>query len=110
MARPDSLKRTRDRLRRKYATDPEFRRRRIEQAKCREWDRTVTPETVSEMLDRQGGKCNTCAADLSVTGFHRDHVVPLSKGGPSTLANLQLLCPPCNLSKGAKLLPQHGES
>ena len=32
-----------------------------------------------------------------------DHVIPLAKGGASTLENLQLTCPSCNMSKGMKL-------
>lgn len=31
-----------------------------------------------------------------------DHVVPLSRGGPTTLANLVTACRDCNRSKGAK--------
>ncbi|MBY0563522.1 MAG: HNH endonuclease [Hyphomonadaceae bacterium] len=33
--------------------------------------------------------------------LHCDHIVAYSKGGLSTWTNLQLLCGPCNLSKGA---------
>lgn len=32
--------------------------------------------------------------------LHVDHIVPFSKGGPTTLDNLQLLCASCNLAKG----------
>lgn len=36
------------------------------------------------------------------TSAHVDHIVPLAKGGhPSDPRNLQLLCGPCNLAKGA---------
>jgi hypothetical protein len=34
--------------------------------------------------------------------FHIEHVVPRSKGGESTLENLALACPGCNLHKGDK--------
>lgn len=30
-----------------------------------------------------------------------DHIIPWSKGGPTTLENLQLLCGPCDVAKGA---------
>ena len=30
-----------------------------------------------------------------------DHIVPVSKGGETTLGNLQTMCRPCNSSKGA---------
>lgn len=29
-----------------------------------------------------------------------DHVIPESKGGPTTYANLQVTCRKCNLAKG----------
>ncbi|MGE4613767.1 MAG: HNH endonuclease signature motif containing protein, partial [Planctomycetota bacterium] len=32
--------------------------------------------------------------------IHVDHIVPLSKGGETTLDNLQVLCIDCNLGKG----------
>lgn len=35
-----------------------------------------------------------------------DHIVPFSRGGLTTWANLQLLCPQCNLRKAAKVAPQ----
>lgn len=30
-----------------------------------------------------------------------DHIYPESKGGPTTLENLQTLCKPCSIRKGA---------
>lgn len=30
-----------------------------------------------------------------------DHVIPWSQGGPTELDNLQLLCGPCDIAKGA---------
>ena len=34
------------------------------------------------------------------TYFTQDHIVPKSKGGPTDLDNLQVMCWPCNLRKG----------
>lgn len=53
---------------------------------------------VRRLYDKQDGKCPACAASL-LDGYHVDHVVPLAKGGDNWPANLQLLCPPCNLRK-----------
>lgn len=50
----------------------------------------------------QWGLCWGCGRCLSY-GYHVDHAMPLSRGGGNDWTNLQLLCPHCNLSKGAKL-------
>lgn len=55
---------------------------------------------------RQRGECARCGVRFgkrpSDNGFHVDHVTPLSRGGSNWPRNLQLLCPSCNCSKGAK--------
>jgi len=35
--------------------------------------------------------------------IHCDHIIPISRGGPRTLDNLQTLCKKCNLAKGDKI-------
>jgi 5-methylcytosine-specific restriction endonuclease McrA len=50
----------------------------------------------------QRGKCAACHCNLSVSGHHLDHIMPVSKYGANTDDNVQLLCPPCNLNKNAK--------
>jgi 5-methylcytosine-specific restriction endonuclease McrA len=52
------------------------------------------------VLLRDNGRCVRCGAEERL---HIDHIVPFSKGGPTTLANLQTLCQTCNLSKGARV-------
>ena len=50
---------------------------------------------------RAQGRCQYCLMHESLQGatFHIEHVVPKSKGGESTLENLALACPGCNLHK-----------
>lgn len=49
-----------------------------------------------------GGRCADCGVKLSQ--FHADHITPYSKGGKTVILNGQALCPPCNLSKGSKMI------
>ncbi len=42
-----------------------------------------------------------CEEEFPFEDLTLDHVVPVSAGGPGSLANLQLLCLPCNRRKGA---------
>jgi 5-methylcytosine-specific restriction endonuclease McrA len=49
---------------------------------------------------RDGGKSVECGNRESL---HFDHIVPVSRGRSSTVRNVQLLCEPCNLSKGNRI-------
>lgn len=54
-----------------------------------------------EMLKRLCDyRCGHCGEKLPLT---RDHIIPLSKGGANTLANIIPSCRPCNSSKGSSL-------
>jgi hypothetical protein len=54
------------------------------------------------LLAQQKNRCVYCGADFAVAGKHLDHILPLILGGSNDPENLQYLCPPCNLAKGAK--------
>src|SRR5574343_49856 len=60
-----------------------------------------TKNDILNLLVLQKSKCAICRCSIK-TGYHVDHVVPLSKGGNNDKFNLQLLCPSCNCSKHAK--------
>lgn len=55
-----------------------------------------------KVLMRDNFKCCVCGAspakDSSVE-LHVDHIIPWSKGGETTIENLQTLCSKCNLGK-----------
>ncbi len=44
-----------------------------------------------------------CDTVCTWENFHADHILPHSKGGETTVANGQLLCPSCNLKKSDSL-------
>ena len=56
---------------------------------------------------RDNHKCLKCGAE---DGLSIDHIVPVSKGGPNTLGNLQTLCMPCNISKGVTTISYIGKT
>ena len=53
------------------------------------------------MRDAQKNKCWYCSETL--TNFHIEHRIPVSRGGPHELGNIVLSCAPCNLRKGTKM-------
>lgn len=55
---------------------------------------------VPELWAFQAGECAGCREPLPMRVLEVDHIVPRSNGGGDDLANLQLLCRPCNATKG----------
>lgn len=49
---------------------------------------------------RDKGQCQIC---LSRLNLELDHIIPTSKGGKTTVTNLQVLCRSCNRRKGNKI-------
>ena len=58
-------------------------------------------EAILAMWEAQEGRCVYCKTALAGS-YDIDHVVPLSRGGPHEVGNLQLLCPTCNARKHDK--------
>ena len=54
------------------------------------------------LYGKQKGYCNGCGHHFEFRHFHKDHVVPLSRGGQDTNSSLQLLCGHCNSAKGSQ--------
>lgn len=57
------------------------------------------------VLKRDQHRCSACGATPQAHGvsLHVDHIVPVSKGGKTEIANLQTLCAACNLGKSNRL-------
>lgn len=68
--------------------------------------RTISDKLRYQVLKRDHFKCCACGAspakDPSVE-LHIDHIIPYSKGGKTTIDNLQTLCSKCNLGKSDSL-------
>jgi 5-methylcytosine-specific restriction endonuclease McrA len=113
----------RERSRRRYATDPEARKRKVKQwqdenpnlvkeyyhkyqAKQLGLLIEISPGVVDRLYATQNGMCAyaglLCNADLLIEKFHIDHIVPRASRGSHTEANLQLLCVKCSQTKAAK--------
>lgn len=65
----------------------------------------VTRAMRYDVLRRDGFKCVRCGRGREDgVKLHVDHIVPVSRGGKSTMDNLQTLCEDCNFGKGNKYL------
>ena len=66
---------------------------------------THTAADIRAIFASQRGLCAACQIKLVKSGknrYHVDHIMPLALGGSNWPANLQCLCPSCNLRKSAK--------
>lgn len=84
-----------------YVRATETNRRAIRRARLR----GATTERVDRrvVLERDGGVCHICTLSVDPTSWHLDHVIPLSRGGEHSYANVATSHPYCNESKGARL-------
>jgi tetratricopeptide (TPR) repeat protein len=63
--------------------------------------RMPIPSSVKKAVwKRDGGKCVNCGSEVDI---EYDHIIPLAKGGSSTIQNIQILCKKCNRKKSASI-------
>lgn len=66
----------------------------------REESRHIAQAVKTAVWQRDGGRCVQCGAEEYL---EFDHIIPFSKGGASTIQNVQVLCRRCNLKKSARI-------
>jgi hypothetical protein len=71
--------------------------------------------TIKQIIDLYGTQCHICNEEIDFSaprksgeigwekGFHRDHLVPVSKSGPDTLENVRPAHGKCNMEKYNKI-------
>jgi 5-methylcytosine-specific restriction endonuclease McrA len=74
------------------------------------------PYSDQQVLDTYGNDCWLCNEPIDLEaprqvgklgwerGFHVEHVIPISKGGPNSLSNVRPSHGKCNIVKGNKIL------
>jgi HNH endonuclease len=60
----------------------------------------ISRHVAAEVWERDGGECRMCGAREYL---EFDHIIPRSKGGATSVNNLQLLCRQCNSEKSDKI-------
>ena len=65
----------------------------------------IEPVSILRVAERDGWICGICGKKVKRTEWSMDHVVPLSKGGGHTYANIVLAHHLCNSRRGAGRLP-----
>lgn len=63
---------------------------------------SFTATQVEDLRNKQRGRCANCGCKLTDRNMRRDHRKALANGGDNSILNIELLCDPCNGSKGAK--------
>jgi len=90
-----------------YERHPEAKRAQTQRDRARRKgvEGRFSAADIRRLRERQRNRCACCKAPFTKVkknAFHVDHIMPISGGGTNWPHNLQLLCPTCNLKKGAK--------
>lgn len=71
--------------------------------------RLMTPALRRYIIERDHHTCQLCGNSTAKEPnllLEVDHIIPIAKGGMTTVDNLQTLCWKCNRSKGAKIIKE----
>src|SRR5665213_3235115 len=92
-----------ERNKKRYAANPTPNRSAAWQRDHPVESRAHTAKEIEVLAERQNHLCAHPWCGKSIRRKrHADHIVPLALGGSNNIANIQLLCPPCNHKKSDK--------
>lgn len=91
---------------RRYYHEPEFRDKTLALTNARRADKLGLGSrriTIGYLLNRDNHRCGICHTRIRThDDASLDHIIPLSKGGPHSLENVQAAHKRCNYAKGAR--------
>ncbi len=103
-ANPVNVEKQRARHRAWMKANPEKNRGYVNRRRALELAATVGEVDYGQVIERDGMWCYLCRKDIAALGdLHIDHVVPLSRGGEHSMANLKPTHGRCNQRKKDKL-------
>jgi hypothetical protein len=65
--------------------------------------RYIPREVMLKVVRRDGQMCQICRKNVPDNDLHLDHIIPISRGGTSTVENIRVLCSECNRKKSDSL-------
>lgn len=109
-ARPGALERERDKGRRWREANPERARATVRKRQARQAGATVEDVDYRVVLRQHGMHCYLCDAGIeSLDDLDFDHMVPLTRGGDHSYANIRPAHARCNRRKHAKTVEEYRE-
>lgn len=74
-----------------------------ETKELRNHTRSIPRSVMLKVVRHDGQICQICNQPVPDNEVHFNHIIPFSKGGPSTAENLRLVHDDCNWEKGKEL-------
>jgi hypothetical protein len=67
----------------------------------RRMGRDIPREIMLKVVRRDNYTCQRCGKHLLDNEIEFDHIIPVSRGGPTSVENIRILCRPCNRAKSS---------